>query len=87
MPATYMIDTGGKIIKAFVETDYTQRLDPQEIIPPLEAIDGAKVSCFLAGNVIQLREVAVYMNACLGADGAIESRYDSTIALRMAESS
>ncbi|MFC1834833.1 peroxiredoxin-like family protein [Thermodesulfobacteriota bacterium] len=38
IPATYVIDGDRKIRKAFVETDYTLRLDPEDIIATLEAI-------------------------------------------------
>ncbi len=36
IPATYIIGTDRKIRKAFVDTDYTKRLDPEEIIAVLE---------------------------------------------------
>jgi len=32
MPATYVIDSNGVILHAFVDADYTKRLDPQDII-------------------------------------------------------
>jgi len=32
MPATYVIDSDGSILHAFVDGDYTQRLDPQDIL-------------------------------------------------------
>ncbi len=35
IPATYVIDTDRKICMAFVEPDYTKRLDPEEIIATL----------------------------------------------------
>ena len=35
IPATYVIDTNRKICMAFVEPDYTKRLDPEEIISTL----------------------------------------------------
>ncbi len=35
IPATYVIDTDQKICMAFVEPDYTKRLDPEEIIATL----------------------------------------------------
>ena len=35
IPATYVIDTDLKICMAFVEPDYTKRLDPEEIIATL----------------------------------------------------
>jgi peroxiredoxin len=36
LPATFIIGTDGKIRKAFVEADYTKRLDPEEIIEILK---------------------------------------------------
>ncbi len=36
IPATYIIGTDRKIRKAFVDTDYTKRLDPEEIIAVLK---------------------------------------------------
>jgi peroxiredoxin len=38
IPATYVIDTNLKICMAFVEPDYTKRLDPEEIIATLAQI-------------------------------------------------
>ena len=38
IPATYVIDTDRKICMAFVEPDYTKRLDPEEIITTLAQI-------------------------------------------------
>ena len=35
MPATYVVDTTGKVLVAFVPEDYTQRLDPQDILNAL----------------------------------------------------
>ena len=35
IPATYVIDRDGTVRKAFVDPDYTQRLDPDEIIDSL----------------------------------------------------
>ncbi|OIP68423.1 MAG: alkyl hydroperoxide reductase [Oscillatoriales cyanobacterium CG2_30_44_21] len=36
IPATYIINTDGTITYAFVDTDYTQRLDPEKIITVLK---------------------------------------------------
>lgn len=36
LPATYVVDTDGKVIHSFVNADYTQRLDPQVILTALE---------------------------------------------------
>jgi peroxiredoxin len=36
IPATFIIASDGKIRKAFVEADYTKRLDPEEIVEVLE---------------------------------------------------
>jgi peroxiredoxin len=38
IPATYIIGTDRKIRKAFVDADYTKRLDPEEIITVLKDI-------------------------------------------------
>lgn len=35
MPATYIIDTDGSILYAFVPEDYTERLDPEDILKQL----------------------------------------------------
>ena len=35
IPATYLVGTDRKILKAFVDPDYTKRLDPQEIVEAL----------------------------------------------------
>jgi len=37
MPATYVVDTTGKVIEAFVPEDYTERLDPENIVRALQA--------------------------------------------------
>ena len=36
MPATYVIDTDGIIVHAFVDTDYTRRLEPAKIVEILK---------------------------------------------------
>jgi len=36
MPATYVIDADGTIVYAFVDADYTIRLEPAEIIEILK---------------------------------------------------
>lgn len=41
IPATYVIAQDGTIIHAFVEADYTKRLDPKEIIAALKKISVA----------------------------------------------
>ncbi len=38
IPATYVIATDGTILHSFVNADYTQRLDPEEIITTLQQI-------------------------------------------------
>jgi peroxiredoxin len=38
IPATYIIGTDRKIRKAFVDADYTKRLDPEEIIAVLKVM-------------------------------------------------
>ena len=39
IPATYIIGTDRKIRRAFVNTDYTRRLDPEEIIDALKKME------------------------------------------------
>ena len=36
VPATYVVDNNGTILKAFVDADYTQRLEPNEAISALK---------------------------------------------------
>jgi peroxiredoxin len=38
IPATYVIDRDRKIRMAFLDADYTQRVDPEAVISALEAI-------------------------------------------------
>lgn len=38
IPATYVIGTDRKIRKAFVDADYTKRLDPEDIIQALQSL-------------------------------------------------
>jgi peroxiredoxin len=38
IPATYVIDRDRKIRMAFLDADYTQRVDPEAVISVLEAI-------------------------------------------------
>ena len=38
IPATYIIGRDRKILKAYVDVDYTKRLDPEEIIEALKSI-------------------------------------------------
>lgn len=38
VPATYVIDTDGKVKLAFIDADYTQRLDPETVISVLTRI-------------------------------------------------
>ena len=40
MPATYVIDKSGIVRLAFVDIDYTRRLDPDDIIASLRQIQG-----------------------------------------------
>lgn len=37
LPATYVIDRDGKVIKAFVNTDYTKRMEPSEALEAIKA--------------------------------------------------
>jgi len=39
IPATFIIGTDRKIRKAFVDADYTKRLDPEEIIDALKRME------------------------------------------------
>jgi len=39
IPATYIIDTSGKISAAYINKDYTQRMEPDAIIQALKAIN------------------------------------------------
>lgn len=41
IPATYIIGSDGRILEAFVEADYTKRLDPEEIIEMLKRLERA----------------------------------------------
>lgn len=38
IPATYVINTDGKIAKAYINKNYTERMEPDEIIKALEAL-------------------------------------------------
>ena len=38
MPATYVLDRSGMIRLAFIDEDYTKRLDPQEILETLRGV-------------------------------------------------
>ncbi|MFH0959963.1 MAG: peroxiredoxin-like family protein [Pseudomonadota bacterium] len=38
LTATYVIERDGTIVKASVDTDYTKRLDPEEILEALKSI-------------------------------------------------
>lgn len=40
IPATFVIDRDGTIIKAYVDADYTKRLEPGEIVKSLRAAEG-----------------------------------------------
>ncbi len=40
LPATYVIDRDGTVRKAFVDADYTKRLDPEEIVDSLRRAKG-----------------------------------------------
>lgn len=39
IPATYIVNTDGKIVHAFVNADYTQRMEPAEIISKLKEMN------------------------------------------------
>ena len=38
MPATYVVDQESRIILSFVDTDYTKRLEPSEVLEALKAL-------------------------------------------------
>ena len=38
LPATYVIDNGGVIRYAFLDADYTQRADPDEVVAEVEKL-------------------------------------------------
>ncbi len=38
MPATYVVNKAGTIIKAFIPEDYTERLDPKEVLEALKKL-------------------------------------------------
>ena len=38
MPATYVVDKNGKIVKSFVSEDHTQRMEPSEVISALKGL-------------------------------------------------
>lgn len=40
VPATFVIGKGGRVLKAFVDADYTKRAEPDEIIAALKEADG-----------------------------------------------
>ena len=42
IPATYIVNTDGKIVHAFVNADYTQRIEPTEIISKLKELTAHK---------------------------------------------
>jgi peroxiredoxin len=42
VPATYIISEDRKILKAYVDIDYTKRLDPEEIIEALKSTRAVK---------------------------------------------
>jgi peroxiredoxin len=44
MPATFVIERGGRIAEAFVEPDYRKRLDPQDALAALRMITTAKAA-------------------------------------------
>ena len=39
VPATFVVGKGGKVIKAFVDADYTRRAEPDEVIAALKEAD------------------------------------------------
>jgi len=42
IPATYIVNTDGKIVHAFVNADYTKRMEPTEIISKLKELTAQK---------------------------------------------
>ena len=44
LPATYIVKTNGTIAHAFVNSDYTQRLDPKDIVKVLKRLQSKSLS-------------------------------------------
>lgn len=44
MPATFVVQRGGRIVEAFVEPDYRKRLDPQQALAALCSVRSAKAA-------------------------------------------
>jgi peroxiredoxin len=44
MPATFVIERGGRIIEAFIEPDYRKRIDPQQALAALRNTKNAKAA-------------------------------------------
>jgi peroxiredoxin len=42
IPGTFVVDRQGKIVKAFVDPDYTQRLEPDEVVIAVQQLNGLK---------------------------------------------
>ncbi|MDH5648853.1 MAG: AhpC/TSA family protein, partial [Gammaproteobacteria bacterium] len=38
VPATYVIDSSGRVHTAFVEKDYTKRMEPSDIVKALKSL-------------------------------------------------
>lgn len=38
IPGTFVVDRQGKVVKAFVDPDYTQRLEPAEVVAALRQL-------------------------------------------------
>lgn len=41
IPATYVIDSDGVVVLAYVNKNYTERLEPEEIINALKTIENS----------------------------------------------
>jgi peroxiredoxin len=44
MPATFVVERGGRIAEAFIEPDYRKRLDPKLALAALQAIGSRKAA-------------------------------------------
>jgi peroxiredoxin len=44
MPATFVVQRGGRIVEAFIEPDYRKRLDPQQALAALRSSRAAKAA-------------------------------------------
>ena len=50
LPATYIVKANGTIVHAFVNSDYTQRLDPKDIVKVLKRLQSKSLSLRFKGG-------------------------------------